>query len=74
VLDELAIRRLDGEYRQLGEFRCSSCGYGVSVLQTPDACPMCREADWVPIPRWADVADKSGLPLVALPDSSLFSR
>jgi rubrerythrin len=29
-----------------GEFRCSECGYGVAVLTTLPACPMCLGTAW----------------------------
>jgi hypothetical protein len=32
------------------EFRCVSCGYGVSVVSPPEECPMCRSALWEPSP------------------------
>jgi rubrerythrin len=30
----------------VGEFRCSECGYGVSVFRTLPICPMCGGAAW----------------------------
>jgi rubrerythrin len=29
-----------------GEFRCSECGYGVSVYRALPICPMCGGAAW----------------------------
>ena len=29
-----------------GDFRCSECGYGVSVSRTLPRCPMCRGEAW----------------------------
>lgn len=29
-----------------GEFRCSDCGYGVSVRQALPICPMCGGTAW----------------------------
>ncbi|MGH2934061.1 MAG: hypothetical protein ACRDL2_06035 [Gaiellaceae bacterium] len=29
-----------------GEFRCSQCGYGVSVHRALPLCPMCGGASW----------------------------
>lgn len=28
------------------DYRCSGCGYGISVSQLPPVCPMCWGADW----------------------------
>lgn len=33
-----------------GEFRCSGCGYGVSVASTLPSCPMCGGGSWEPGP------------------------
>ncbi len=30
----------------VGDFRCSTCGYGVSVSRTLPRCPMCRGEAW----------------------------
>ena len=30
----------------IGEFRCSECGYGVTVLRELPPCPMCRRTAW----------------------------
>jgi rubrerythrin len=30
------------------EFRCASCGYGISVARLPETCPMCRSTLWEP--------------------------
>jgi hypothetical protein len=29
-----------------GDFRCTDCGYGVTIRRTLPACPMCRGEDW----------------------------
>lgn len=29
-----------------GDYRCSECGYGVSVRRTLPLCPMCGGAAW----------------------------
>ena len=31
-----------------GEFRCSGCGYGVTVQATLPLCPMCAGTTWEP--------------------------
>ena len=57
MLDE--GRRLDskeGEYIEFvragtsaaGEFRCSGCGYGVTVQAALPQCPMCAGTTWEP--------------------------
>ncbi len=33
-----------------GEFRCSACGYGVTVYRALPDCPMCRGAEWTRVP------------------------
>ena len=30
----------------VGEFHCSECGYGVTVLRELPPCPMCRGTAW----------------------------
>jgi rubredoxin len=42
--------------RVVGEYRCSGCGYGVTVHQSLPACPMCsgtswEQVDWSPLAR-----------------------
>jgi rubrerythrin len=32
-----------------GEFRCSACGYGVSLTRTLPRCPMCSGTAWEPV-------------------------
>ena len=29
-----------------GDFRCTDCGYGVTVRRALPVCPMCRGGDW----------------------------
>jgi rubrerythrin len=31
----------------LREFRCASCGYGISVSGALPICPMCQTTDWI---------------------------
>jgi rubrerythrin len=33
----------------VGEFRCSECGYGVSISRTLPRCPMCSGTSWEPL-------------------------
>ena len=36
--------------RAKGEFKCSDCGYGVTVYRTLPVCPMCRSEQWERVP------------------------
>jgi hypothetical protein len=36
--------------RVKGEFRCSDCGYGVTVHRELPACPMCTSTSWEQTP------------------------
>ena len=29
-----------------GEFHCSECGYGVTIVRALPVCPMCRGTSW----------------------------
>lgn len=29
-----------------GEFHCSQCGYGVTIVRTLPVCPMCQGTSW----------------------------
>jgi rubredoxin len=33
-----------------GEFHCSGCGYGVTVVRTLPLCPMCGGSSWEQFP------------------------
>ena len=55
MLDEARRRNLgEGDYIEFlhagtsaaGEFRCSSCGYGVTVQAALPLCPMCAGKTW----------------------------
>jgi rubrerythrin len=35
----------------VGEFRCSECGYGVSISGALPRCPMCSCVSWEPVLR-----------------------
>jgi len=35
----------------VGDFRCSECGYGVSVCRALPVCPMCGGVAWEDPPR-----------------------
>ena len=36
--------------RAKGEFRCSDCGYGVTVYRSLPVCPMCQGTNWTGVP------------------------
>ncbi|HUZ83639.1 MAG TPA: hypothetical protein VMU66_03000 [Gaiellales bacterium] len=36
--------------RAKGEFRCRSCGYGVTVYRSLPGCPMCHAEEWERVP------------------------
>jgi rubredoxin len=36
--------------RAKGEFRCSGCGYGITVHRELPTCPMCRGTEWERVP------------------------
>jgi rubrerythrin len=36
--------------RAKGEFRCTACGYGVTVYRSLPACPMCHAEAWERVP------------------------
>jgi rubrerythrin len=57
MLDEAHSTRLnDGDYVEfldtgttaVGEYHCSSCGYGVTVHSALPRCPMCAGTTWEP--------------------------
>jgi hypothetical protein len=31
------------------EYRCTGCGYGISVRDVPAECPMCHNGLWEPV-------------------------
>jgi rubredoxin len=33
-----------------GEFHCSECGYGVTIVRALPLCPMCGGTSWEPSP------------------------
>jgi rubrerythrin len=43
--DGFVLFLAEGEDGQ-GEYRCAGCGYGVVVVGTLPACPMCRGTAW----------------------------
>jgi len=68
MLDEASSTRLkDGDYVEfvasgstaVGEYHCSSCGYGVTVHATLPQCPMCAGTTWEPS-AWSPFTRGSG--------------
>jgi rubrerythrin len=49
VLDEDCVDFLAMGTVVTGEFRCSECGYGVSISRALPLCPMCGGTSWEPI-------------------------
>jgi rubrerythrin len=51
-------RAVDGDYVQFwssgqlvkGEFHCSECGYGVTIVRALPLCPMCGGSSWERFP------------------------
>jgi rubrerythrin len=43
-----------------GEFHCSECGYGVTIVRTLPLCPMCGGSSWEPA-AWAPFSRASTL-------------
>ncbi len=43
--DEAAERLVAGS-RAKGEYRCSDCGYGVTIYRELPRCPMCQSESW----------------------------
>jgi rubrerythrin len=37
--------------RAKGEYRCTGCGYGVTIQTELPRCPMCGEETWEPLDR-----------------------
>ena len=38
--------RLRAGHAARGEFRCTDCGYGVTIRRSLPVCPMCRGEHW----------------------------
>lgn len=64
MLDEVAHRRsTDGEFVEFavagtaahGDYRCSECGYGITVRANLPQCPMCAGKSWEPV-EWTALA------------------
>lgn len=48
---EARVHLGEGDARPRRELVCVSCGYGVSVVVLPRACPMCQGVEWRPLAR-----------------------
>jgi lipopolysaccharide biosynthesis regulator YciM len=59
--DEVESRLVTGT-RAKGEYRCTECGYGVTIHRELPRCPMCgsdewEQLDWSPFGRaWAQTS------------------
>ena len=42
--DEVALE----DRMPMRDYQCATCGYGVSMRDIPDSCPMCRSTVWEP--------------------------
>jgi rubrerythrin len=47
--DDFVEFRTTGESVK-GEFHCSECGYGVTIVRALPLCPMCGGSSWEPRP------------------------
>jgi hypothetical protein len=45
--EHLGTRQASGNASPLLRLSCDGCGYGVSVRQTPERCPMCGSSAWM---------------------------
>lgn len=56
MLEETSVDSAEAEFIEFvragstasGEFRCSSCGYGITVYGALPECPMCAGTTWEP--------------------------
>ena len=44
-----------------GEFHCSECGYGVTIVRALPVCPMCRGTSWEQS-AWSPFGKATSLP------------
>jgi rubrerythrin len=44
------------------DYQCATCGYGVSVHDVPEVCPMCRSTVWEPT-AWQPFSRLARIPL-----------
>ena len=44
---DFGTSRASGSASPLLRLRCDGCGYGASVRQTPERCPMCGGSAWL---------------------------
>jgi len=45
-----------------GEFHCSECGYGVTIVRALPVCPMCGGTEWEQSP-WSPFTRATAAPL-----------
>jgi hypothetical protein len=59
---------LEAGVRTKGEYRCVSCGYGVTVYRELPRCPMCGSGSWEQL-AWSPFSNAASAPLDELPGS-----
>ena len=50
--------------RAMGQYRCASCGYGITLHSNLPSCPMCggeswEQSAWTPFARGDELASRS---------------
>jgi hypothetical protein len=63
-IEERAAAQLVTGSRAKGEYRCSECGYGVTVYRELPPCPMCgsvvwEQLAWSPMTRATEFLDRT---------------
>jgi rubrerythrin len=56
--EEAAVQLVTG-VRAKGEYRCSDCGYGVTIYRELPRCPMCGSESWEQL-DWSPFGKLSG--------------
>jgi rubrerythrin len=44
--EDVAASPLEAGVKAKGEYRCSGCGYGVTIYRELPRCPMCGSGSW----------------------------
>jgi len=63
-LDDLVALFVSGT-RATGQYRCATCGYGITLHSSLPSCPMCggeawEQAAWSPFARRLELASRRG--------------
>jgi rubrerythrin len=69
IQDTTTVRVAPDEYVEFlatgasvkGEFHCSECGYGVTIVRALPVCPMCRGTSWEQS-AWSPFGKATSLP------------